>query len=154
MKEVLFSSRRVFILILILVTLGVVFIVGVKEKSQKNFQSLVGQAEEAADQGKLALAYQKQVKKILSDYFFYQENSPLNLELDEEEKSDWLNLAGDIKSQLLDLRLPAEYKDLHLDLVLGFNSLDRGLAEDNFILIAEARVKIDNLIIKYPWLVK
>ncbi len=73
--------------------------------------------------------------------------------LNEEEKLEFANIATSIKDNLLDLKLPAGYRDLHLELVIAFNDLEEGLYSTKDVLEATTD-KIDSLVKKYTWLKK
>lgn len=53
--------------------------------------------------------------------------------------------------ELLDLRVPAEYKELHLDLVVALNQLQTALRSEGRST-AEALAGLEALKIRYPWI--
>lgn len=60
--------------------------------------------------------------------------------------------AGAIKSQILELRAPGKYLDLHLNLVLAFDMLERGQQAADQAIINQAWEKLNKLKATYPWL--
>lgn len=55
--------------------------------------------------------------------------------------------------QMLDLIVPAEYKDLHLQLAVAFHQLEESLKSPNRS-VSEAQTALDTLFGQYPWLVE
>lgn len=60
--------------------------------------------------------------------------------------------AGTIKNQILELRAPGKYLDLHLNLVLAFDLLERGQQAADQAIINQALEKLNKLKSTYPWL--
>ena len=54
--------------------------------------------------------------------------------------------------QLLEQRVPAQYKDLHLQLAIVWNQLQTALASGSQDDVSVALKKIEQLKISYPWL--
>jgi len=86
-----------------------------------------------------------------------QTGAELNLELEASYQKDlvaalqpyWTShRADDIKTKILDLRAPAKFLDLHLNLVLAFEQLESG----DQAKVAIAVERIDELKTQYPWL--
>ncbi len=77
--------------------------------------------------------YEKSVKSILQPAYLGQ------------------GISG-IKQQILDLRAPAKYLDLHLNLVLIFDSIEEGQKQADQAKIEAGLDKLEQLKQQYPWL--
>ena len=162
MAKQFFSSKKIFILLLIILTITVVAVVvmSMQKKSviQKNNTSTgLFSAKDSSLEGnneELVKNYQKSVSIILEKYNVKKNQMPVSADLSDEQAQEWNKLAEVIRDDLLDLHVPGNYKDLHLELVFNFNSLARGLAEDNPDLIKRSQMEIDQLFIDYSWLKK
>lgn len=162
-------SRLIFILILVLATAGVIFIVVSKTKSPaasptvssapQNYQAASGNAyigsnsepAPAISAEELEASYQQTAKTVVQSFLSKGQTAPLNQTLSSDQKSDWSKFVENAKNQLLALRVPGQYRDLHLQLVLDFQSLVDGLSKNSDLALATK--KIDGLVAQYPWLV-
>jgi len=157
MNDKLFSSRGIFIMILIALTVSVILFLVFESRPATTPNQVAVKADGQIDSSpivnveELTKNYQLEVKNILAGYFTEQGKIALTSDLKPNEKSEWLVLVTNIKNQLLDLKLPGDYRDLHLQLVLNFNAIEEGLVDD-FSGVEEAQVKLDGLVAKYPWL--
>jgi len=61
------------------------------------------------------------------------------------------NFAG-LKDQILELRAPADYLDLHLNLVMAFELIEQGQKNADAEKIEAGMDKISQLSGQYPWL--
>ncbi len=77
--------------------------------------------------------YKKKVKIVLKPYF------------DQEDFSNLLD-------QLMELTVPAEYKDLHLGLVIAFDAIKQGQERSEQVLIEQGISQIDELTTKYSFI--
>jgi len=59
-----------------------------------------------------------------------------------------------IKDQILDLRAPAKYLDLHLNLVIALESLEQGEKTADQAKIESAMDKLNELKTAYPWIAR
>ena len=81
----------------------------------------------------LERAYEQQLKIVLAPYFSQQD------------------VAG-IKDQILVLRAPGIYLDLHFSLVVAFELLEQGRAEADQSKIEEGLSRLQTVIAANPWL--
>jgi len=84
--------------------------------------------------------YKEDVNKIMSEYFGKVANI---INFDETEKTaTWLTLAEQTKNQLLLLRVPTDFKDKHLEIILNIDKIENLLIDRN---IEGAKVAENNL---------
>jgi hypothetical protein len=89
---------------------------------------------------------------LLLPYFNRQKTAPLvSAGEPAADLAGWQELADKTKSQLLDLRVPEVYKELHLQLVLDFDQLGRAATAESESMVALQK-KISDLVTAYPWL--
>lgn len=89
---------------------------------------------------------EKNYKKYAAAIF-----SSFNQELAEGKGSDLAKRVKVKQEELLALRVPAEYKDLHLDFVIGLGLIEKGLQGNNSKLIL-GKEKLQKISGQYPWL--
>ncbi|HLC89622.1 MAG TPA: hypothetical protein VJG65_01535 [Patescibacteria group bacterium] len=77
----------------------------------------------------------------------YEESLPKILQLFFENQ----NHLG-LKEKILELRAPAKYLDLHFNLVVAFELIEQGKAENDQKKVDSGINKIRDLEKKYPWL--
>lgn len=96
-----------------------------------------GNATQAKEEqiAQLEKAYESAVVEILKPYFA-------------EKKFD------NIKSQLLELKVPAKYLDLHFNLVIAFEQIEQGQKTSDQAKIEDAIEKIEKIKEQYPWIIK
>jgi hypothetical protein len=58
----------------------------------------------------------------------------------------------ELKTKILALKAPAEYLDLHLNLVIAFELIEQGQRDADQAKIEEGIEKLEQLKIQYPWL--
>ncbi len=150
MRQKIISGRGLFILILIIVTVSLVLILIYKESQPKINQPSVTPAT-GISQEDLIANYQNQSFQIFNQYLTRQQSLPLTSELTAEQQQQWINFLQQLKADLLELRVPGQYRDLHLQLVFNFDVLEKGLLTDQST-ISEAQLKIEKLAVDYPWL--
>lgn len=145
-------NKKIVIIILILVILGgsVFFIAELFRKPAVSLK--VNKIEISPEE--LEREYTDGVALIIKSYF--ENRKTINLEgLRGEalkiESEKLLALVLKTKNDLLGLRVPAKYKDLHLDLILGLSFLEQGIAGDEQKL-KEGEDKLNKIIEDYPWL--
>lgn len=145
-------KKKIVIIILILVILGgsVFFIAELFRKPAVSLK--VNKIEISPEE--LEREYTDGVALIIKSYF--ENRKTINLEdLRGEalkiESEKLLALVLKTKNDLLGLRVPAKYKDLHLDLILGLSFLEQGIAGDEQKL-KEGEDKLNKIIEDYPWL--
>ncbi|MFA5076254.1 MAG: hypothetical protein WC480_02435 [Patescibacteria group bacterium] len=154
------NNKVVVLLLAVLVTFGLILIilaslsndslpvVGSPDSSQtiQEMQAATEAEKEVATQD-LAANYQAKSTEIISSYL--QQRSAILA--NDQDESKWLALATQTKNQLLDLKLPAKYQGLHLDLVITFNILEQGLQGDSD-RVDEANARLDQILTDNPWL--
>ena len=59
---------------------------------------------------------------------------------------------NNIKDQILELRAPAKYLNLHLNLVLAFEEIEKGQALADQAQIESGLEKLNDLKKQYPWM--
>ena len=100
------------------------------------------QADKLVDMGLLAKAYKTEVKVILNNYLRQtQDKSILTAEYAEQ-----------IKSQLLNLKMPTKFKDLHLNLVLALDKMEDYLIDGCEEKLQASQELINQAKEKYEWL--
>lgn len=86
--------------------------------------------------------YKNSVKDIMSFYWFSFEN------LDQQEK---LKSVEGAREKILNLAVPAEFKDLHLSLAISLDLIRQGLKGDSAAL-ERGESQLKNLAQKHDWL--
>lgn len=135
-KNKFFQSIFIFLLFIFAVTLTGCF----------NFNSFLGSKIKPVNQEKndqaenkpavdLEKEYEAMVVEVLRPYF-------------EEEKID------NIKDQLLELKVPPKYLDLHFDLVIAFEQIEQGQKASEQEKIEAGLEQIKKIKNQYPWLIK
>ena len=100
------------------------------------------QVDKPIDMGLLTKAYQMEVKVILNNYLRQtQDKSILTAEYAEQ-----------IKSQLLDLKMPTKFKDLHLNLVLALDKMEDYLIDGSEEKLQTSQELINQAKEEYEWL--
>jgi hypothetical protein len=120
------KSRNIILVILFFLSLF--FVMGC---TRQNLPA----AEKPVDLGQLKQNYQNQVKQIVAN-------------LDTQSRPAVVKA----KENLLNLSVPAEFKDLHLSLVLTLEKIQSGLATGEKNELDQAQVGLNKLIQQYPWL--
>ena len=147
-------NKKIIIIVLILVILGgsVFFIAELFRKPAASLK--INKIE--ISPAELEREYTNGVTKIIN--FYFENSKTINLEglggeVLKTESRKWLALVLKTKNDLLGLRVPTKYKDLHLDLILGLSFLEQGIAGDEQKL-KEGEDKLNKIINDYPWLKK
>ncbi len=118
---------RISVIIILLFSLSACGF-GRKEKQIDN-----SEAEKIKNIIKMEKEYKSAASAILKPYFQSQEFSG-------------------IKNEILELKVPSEYLDLHFNLVVAFELLEQGRAESDQSKIENGLEKINKLKEEYPWL--
>ena len=92
------------------------------------------------DQGKLKSDYEQAVYQTLAE--FLSDSRPQNFS------------ASAAKQKILDLTVPTEYKDLHLNLVLALDEIESGAAQADQAKIEDGLEKLEALKGEYGWIVE
>lgn len=145
-------DKKIIIIFLILIVLGgsVFFIVKLLWPSSVSLN--INKIEISPEE--LEKEYIDQVASITMSYFENRKNinlEDLGGEALKTESQKWLALVLKTKNDLLELRVPAKYKDLHLDLVLALSFLEQGIAGDEQKL-KQGEDKLNKIIVDYPWI--
>jgi hypothetical protein len=149
MREYMSKQMKILSVLLIIAVLLVLYLIitakpiaRIQEKgdTQAPFNSL--QAEDEIDLERLAKDYQEKVQMIFADFLL----------LAQDLEGTSVNQVESIKNQLLELRVPTQFKDLHLDLVLTINKMEEfllnGNSEDKFF----SQEMIEKIKESYDWL--
>ena len=113
--------------------------IGYKQTSDQNNNQ---QADKLVDMGLLAKAYKTEVKVILNNYLRQtQDKSILTAEYAEQ-----------IKSQLLNLKMPTKFKDLHLNLVLALDKMEDYLIDGCEEKLQASQELVNQAKEEYEWL--
>lgn len=154
-REIKLTSALVFLFIIIFFVAGYIEesrISDLKE-NQKLFSSVNTNNKDFVSDN-----YRKQAKDILSHYFSKKSSLIINGikagNLSSDESASWLNLVREVKNKLLELITPAEYKNIHLNLVLSFNYIEQGIFSKDGDKIKAGEDGINSLVKKYPWLIE
>lgn len=134
-------TKKIFFVLIVILALVVflVIIVILSPKTKNNLSkywsvnSFNTNRQDSVSNPNLIRDYERQVKKILEPFF-------------QEQNFD------EVLKQLLELTVPAEYQDLHLNLVIAFDLIKVGQENSDQAQIEEGLAKIDNLLAQYPWL--
>jgi len=90
-------------------------------------------SQKPAPSPELERQYEQQIKTVLAPFWLDQ------------------TVTG-IRDQILEIRTPAKYLDLHLSLVLAFEALEPAQAQGDQSKIDSALAQINQLKQQYPWL--
>jgi len=146
-----YSSRHVAILILLVATVAVAGLVILKSRPADNGgdQSLVDDII-----SRLTTSYERQAEGIITTYLTSRRDLLQQGSVDDDAtaRQQWATLAGTAKTDLLALRVPEDYRDVHLQLVLLFTGIENSAASD-LTAVQTADNQLDALITQYPWLV-
>jgi len=130
-----------FLLVMILVTFIYLIITSessiIKNKETENFKENDNYLEELED------SYKQKVSEILSKYLKLAEGSDFNIKQ-----------INDVRNELLNLKMPAKYKDLHLSIVLAINKMENYLLAGNEQIKMESQQIINQVKANYIWLDK
>jgi hypothetical protein len=139
-------------IIALLICVGVIFtLLNLKNKNTGNSPEenikIISPAEQETN-------YETEAGKIIKNYFQEKESITVADGTNEAAAVDnikWLDLLSKTKNNLLGLRVPVKYKDLHLNLILGLSFIEQGLrGEKN--KPEEGEEKISEATKTYPWL--
>jgi hypothetical protein len=90
-------------------------------------------SEKKVDTSRAEQKYENDLKTILQPY--WQSQQPVG-----------------IKDQILALKVPAKYSNLHLNLVIAFELLEQGKAKSDQTKINSGNHKLNKLVSEYSWL--
>jgi len=147
------------IIIFALVILGTVFVLNLKQKQEQELEIENDKKEqmqlEKDELENIKLNYETQVKVLVNQFL---ESDKLIARDNYNEKISNINSTI---NDLLDLRLTAEYKKLHLDLVVALDMAKRGYEaflsqedQDGRELISEYENELVDILDEYQWLIK
>jgi len=147
------------IIIFALVILGTVFVLNLKQKQEQELEIENDKKEqmqlEKDELENIKLNYETQVKVLVNQFL---ESDKLIVRDNYNEKISNINSTI---NDLLDLRLTAEYKKLHLDLVVALDMAKRGYEaflsqedQDGRELISEYENELVDILDEYQWLIK
>jgi hypothetical protein len=139
-------------IIVLLLGTGIIFIMLTSKNKNTNIPPeenipIISSAEQEKN-------YETDAGKIMKNYFQEKESITVADGTNEAAAVDnikWLDLLSKTKNNLLGLRVPVKYKDLHLNLILGLSFIEQGLrGEKN--KPEEGEEKISEATKTYPWL--
>ena len=132
------NLKMIFLILIILILASVIILFSRAKTITLNRQE---QTKAAVDLVKLKSDYESNMHTIYKGFS----------QLVNADTSD-LNQINDYKGKTLELRLPPEYKDLHIQMILAINKLENfiktGKREDK---LASQKI-INDLNVKYTWL--
>lgn len=96
---------------------------------------------EKVDLVKLENDYKENFKEIFTNYVLALQDMDLSVDK-----------AVFIKKQVLDLRVPTNFKDLHLDFVLAITKMENFLTDDDEKEKEEGQRIVDEIKVNYEWL--
>lgn len=138
------NFKIILVLIAAVITAILVWIIVIGQNSDNSFMEKITNKEEPevkVDLAAMGEEYKKGISQAFSGFSALKENTGLTVPRIEE-----------IKNQALDLRVPGEFKDLHLNFVLAM------IRMEDFIQTGseEAKTASENLVEKiknnYPWI--
>jgi len=109
-----------------------------KSAEQDNNQ----QTDKPIDMGLLTKAYQMEVKVILNNYLRQSQDESL-ITVDDVSRT---------KNSLLALKMPVQFKDLHLNLVLAMDKMEDYLISGDEEKLLESEKLISQMKEEYEWL--
>jgi hypothetical protein len=135
------SNKIKILLTLLIVAIILVFYLVIKSKPLSRIPEQPNEQTRKVDLKQLESDYKSEAKGILNDYSLLISKENLKVE---EVKI--------IRDRLLGLKVPAEFKDLHLNLVLALAKMSESVNEAE-VKEKEASAKlIQDLKAKYVWL--
>jgi len=155
-KQKIFSSLGVFVMILIALTCTLVIFLVTKWHSPavKNFITNVGRKTvQSISPAELKANYESSGSEIFTKYVKKQQELPLKNSLSAAEQDEWQKSLEGFRDELLALKLPGEYKELHKSLVFAFADMAKNIKGD-FSVVEKQELELDSLVLKYPWLIK
>jgi len=93
------------------------------------------------DLGRITAEYKGDVKRILADYYALTEAADFTVT---QLKS--------VKNQLLELRVPTAFKDLHINFVLAVTKMENFLKTGKLEEKTSSQALIDEILLNYSWL--
>lgn len=131
------TNKAKILTALLIISLSVVVYLVTRPKIEQKKE--VQKKEEKIDLFHLEQAYKSQTKLILANYLRLAQDETLALDI-----------VGRTKDQLLNLKVPAQFKDLHLSLVLALDKMenyinngDQAEKQKSFELIDKAKKDYD-----------
>ena len=114
----------------------------VDEENKSAEQSNNQQVSEPIDIGLLTKVYQMEVKVVLNNY----------LRQTQDESLITVDDVSQTKNSLLTLKMPVQFKDLHLNLVLAMDKMEDYLIDGDEVKLRESRELIRQAKEEYEWL--
>ena len=135
------SNKIKILLTLLIVAIILVFYLVIKSKPLSRIPEQPNEQTRKVDLKQLESDYKSEAKGILDDYSVLISKENLKVE---EVKI--------IRDRLLGLKVPAEFKDLHLSLVLAVAKIEKSLADDSKEGRIAGREAINEIKANYTWL--
>ncbi|MEK7139389.1 MAG: hypothetical protein AAB817_01690 [Patescibacteria group bacterium] len=105
------------------------------------------------DQARLAVEYQQAVDQLVTAYDVRAQVTPLTNDLADVERTAWIAAISVSLDQLLDQRIPAQYRDIHLALAIKLDQVRSALAIGVSDQEFEVRLaQLNSVIANRPWL--
>ncbi|MBI5621950.1 hypothetical protein HY933_03755 [Candidatus Falkowbacteria bacterium] len=155
MFESFWSSRRAFILLLVILTLSLALIIAVRGRipsSGNGSSATVSVETPAVSPAELQTNYRQTTVTIWQAYQARLQAVPLVSDLASTARAEWLSAANGWREELLALRVPGDSRDLHVALVFGLTDVISGLEDYDFTQVGEATDTLTALLQQYPWL--
>ena len=135
------KKEKILLFLLIMVLAAFLYLIITSESDVIKNKEAVNLEKDDNYLEELRSNYKQKASEILSGYLELSEASNFNIEQ-----------INNIRNELLDLKVPAEYKDLHLSLILAINKME------NYLLTGVEQIKIESWQIinraraNYKWL--
>ncbi len=146
------SLPGLFILLLIVATTILLLFVAYHQRIWQSDDILTPNAARSGQQVIQAGQYESAVVDLMARVTAAKAQSPVTAELSVVDQAFWQTELQAIKGQLLDLWVPAEYRQLHLDLAIALDALERSVATSDPEQFAAAQAQFATLLEQYPWL--
>lgn len=137
------NFKIILILLAVVITVILILVVVLSQNPENNFLEKIGDkenSEEKVDLAALSEEYKEGISEALAEFSDLSETSELNVPRIEE-----------IKNKVLNLKLPPEFKNLHLNFILAMARMEDYLstgAEEAKLTAVDMIEKIKS---DYPW---
>ncbi len=110
-------------------------------KDDKIQQAKTQQARQEVDLDQLKNDYKQKFKEVFDSYLSITQSTPFSIEE-----------IYQIKNQLLDLKVPTEFKDLHIDFLFVITKMENFLETNNIVEKENSQELINKIKDNYNWL--
>ena len=135
------KKEKILLFLLIMVLAAFLYLIITSESDVIKNKEAVNLEKDDNYLEELRSNYKQKASEILSGYLELSEASNFNIEQ-----------INNIRNELLDLKVPAEYKDLHLSLILAINKMEDYLLTGVEQIKTESWQIINRARANYKWL--